>query len=182
MAGLLQANWRAAADRRLVAGSLALTLFFGAGLYGLAKIFPPVPDTAQLIPTQGWGASASVAPDQVNAAFDDTILTGWRPKGRLPIGTTFNIDLNRLYRLDHLLLAQRADRITAWASVSLEISSDGVTWTLPPNLQTHSPEARILEYDFDPSVVRYARFSLLSKTGAAGWAIDEIYAYGGPVP
>ena len=181
VAGLLHADWHVSADRRLIMASSLITILFGIGLYGLGRALPPFPDTARLVPTQGWAASASVANKQISAAFDGNVNTGWRPRGRFPVGTYFQIDLRRLYRLDHLFLAQRAAAEDVPVSVGLEISTDGSHWIAPSDLQPRSPEARISEFEFAPTVTRYVRFSLSSESTDAGWAIDEIYAYGVPV-
>jgi hypothetical protein len=178
--GLLRADWRSWAERSLIGIGVSVALLLGIGLYGLGRLFPPFPDTARLVPPLGWSVSANAALKDLAKAIDHNIATGWHPQGIRSAGTYFAVDMGRAYRLDQLFLARRVDSTSGPVSVGVEVSLDGEHWTVPANLRVDSPEERILAFDFEPTVARHSRFYLLADSTEAGWAIDEIYAYGQP--
>lgn len=178
LVGLLQADWRSVANQRLVGVGLACTLVCMGGLYGLGRLMPPFPDWSRTIPPQGWAATASVAGGAATQVFDKTVGRGWWARGEQPVGASFTIDMRQLYLLDHLFLIRDVRSEAGPVAVQLTLSLDGLAWYTPPDLQVVTPEQRIIGFGFAPIEARYARFTLLAPSTAAGWAIDELVVYG----
>jgi hypothetical protein len=178
LVSLLHANWRAYADRRAVLTGLAITLGLIGGLYGLGRWLPPFPDWAQMVPTKGWNASASIDGGNANSVLDRTVNRGWYAAGVQPAGESFTIDMNDIYRLEEIFLLQSENNPTRPVSVSVELALDAQDWQTPDDLQIDTSRENAIQFRFAPTNARYMRFSLQEETTADGWAIDEIYAYG----
>lgn len=176
--GLLHADWRVPANRRLIGAGLICTLLFGGGLYGLGHLAPPFPDWSRALPPRSWRASTSVDREDARRVFDSTVGTGWWAEGTQPAGTEFTVDMRQLYILDHLFLNRHAEYEATPVSVTITLSTDARYWRTPANLQVETREDRIMGFQFTPTEARYIRFTLVTDSTPAGWAIDELIVYG----
>lgn len=175
---IVHADWRTRATWQPVLIGLGTMVLLVSSLYALGRWVPPFPDWSRTIPTTDWRLTASVNGREPYHVIAKTVTKGWHATGVQPSGTSFTIDMGRVYRLDALFLAQSQHTNVETPPLTLSLSIDQHEWQRPASLQQDTTHDHAIGFQFWPTHARYIRLSLAHESSEQGWAIDEIYAYG----
>ena len=140
------------------------------------------PTTEVALPRTGWtvSASASSPDDPPGNAVDGDPATRWSTGHGMAPGDWYQVDLGAPGTVDEVVLDTSGSPGDFVRQYQVEVSTDGVTWTVP--IAT-GPGATVTRIPFPAVTGRYLRIVNQGSSGS-WWSIHELtlYAPGGTAP